>query len=103
MMNSASHNVTQLLIAWGHGDEAAGDQLIPLVYGQLRRIARHRLRGEFASQTLKEASPFFSNVTNPRLTTQINLQLATEAARGRNWGRAEPFFNRTWVLDKLSD
>lgn len=53
MMNSASHDVTQLLIAWGHGDEAAGDQLIPLVYGQLHRIARNRLRGEHASLTLQ--------------------------------------------------
>lgn len=52
-MNSTSHDVTQLLVAWGHGDEAAADQLIPLVYGQLRRIARNRLRGEFASQTLQ--------------------------------------------------
>jgi RNA polymerase sigma factor (TIGR02999 family) len=53
MINSASHDVTQLLMAWGHGDEAAGDRLIPLVYGQLCRIARHRLRGEFVSQTLQ--------------------------------------------------
>jgi len=53
MMTTASQDVTQLLIAWGHGDEAAGNQLIPLVYGQLRRIARNRLRGEFVSQTLQ--------------------------------------------------
>src|SRR4030095_5720155 len=53
MMNSEPQEVTQLLVAWGHGDEAARDELIPLVYGQLRRIARHRLRGEFASQTLQ--------------------------------------------------
>lgn len=52
-MNSDSQNVTQLLIAWEHGDKAAGDELMPLVYGQLRRIARNRLRGEFASQTLQ--------------------------------------------------
>ena len=53
MMTTAAHDVTQLLVAWGHGDEAAGNQLIPLVYGQLRRIARNRLRGEFVSQTLQ--------------------------------------------------
>jgi len=53
MMNSEPQEVTQLLVAWGHGDEAARDELIPLVYGQLRRIARQRLRGEFASQTLQ--------------------------------------------------
>lgn len=52
-MNSSSQNVTQLLIAWENGDKSAGDQLMPLVYGQLRRIARNRLRGEFESQTLQ--------------------------------------------------
>jgi RNA polymerase sigma factor (TIGR02999 family) len=51
-----SDNVTQLLIAWGRGDEAARDELIPLVYGTLRRIARHHLRGERAGHTLETAA-----------------------------------------------
>lgn len=46
-------NVTQLLLAWGRGDEAARDELIPLVYDTLRRIARHQLRGERAGHTLE--------------------------------------------------
>src|SRR5262249_11992089 len=49
----ASQNVTQMLIAWGEGDETARDALIPLVYDQLRRIARHHLRGERAGHTLQ--------------------------------------------------
>ena len=49
----ASENVTQLLLAWGRGDEAARDRLIPLVYETLRRIARHHLRGERAGHTLE--------------------------------------------------
>src|SRR5258705_11662710 len=48
-----SENVTKMLIAWGQGDEAARDALIPLVYDQLRRIARNRLRGERAGHTLE--------------------------------------------------
>ena len=36
----ASQNVTQMLLAWGEGDEAARDALIPVVYDQLRHIAR---------------------------------------------------------------
>jgi RNA polymerase sigma factor (TIGR02999 family) len=51
-----SENVTQLLIAWGQGDEAARDELIPLVYETLRRIARHHLRGERAGHTLETAA-----------------------------------------------
>jgi len=53
MTSPASQNVTEMLIAWGRGDEAARDALIPLVYDQLRRIARHRLRGERAGHTLQ--------------------------------------------------
>jgi len=48
-----SENVTQLLLAWGQGDEAARDKLIPLVYETLRRIARHHLRSERAGHTLE--------------------------------------------------
>ena len=48
-----SENVTQLLLAWGRGDEAARDELIPLVYETLRSIARRHLRGERAGHTLE--------------------------------------------------
>ena len=49
----ASQNVTEMLVAWGRGDEAARDALIPMVYDQLRRIARRHLRGERAGHTLQ--------------------------------------------------
>jgi RNA polymerase sigma factor (TIGR02999 family) len=52
MTKPVSENVTQLLLAWGQGDEAARDELIPLVYDTLRRIARYQLRGERAGHTL---------------------------------------------------
>jgi hypothetical protein len=38
--------VTQLLQAWGRGDRAALGRLVPIVYGELRRLARHSMRGE---------------------------------------------------------
>jgi RNA polymerase sigma factor (TIGR02999 family) len=53
MTMPASQNVTQLLLAWERGDDAARDELIPLVYDALRRIARHHLRGERAGHTLQ--------------------------------------------------
>jgi RNA polymerase sigma factor (TIGR02999 family) len=56
MTTPESKNVTRLLIAWGQGDEAARDELIPLVYETLRRIARHHLRGERAGHTLETAA-----------------------------------------------
>src|SRR5262245_55581802 len=48
-----SHEVTQLLLAWSRGDRAALDQLMPLVYGELRRLAKHHMRRERAGHTLQ--------------------------------------------------
>ena len=45
-MKDAPDNVTQLLLQWRSGDEAAFARLIPLVYGELRRLARRCLRHE---------------------------------------------------------
>jgi RNA polymerase sigma factor (TIGR02999 family) len=53
MAKPVSENVTQLLVAWGKGDEAARDELIPLVHDTLRRIARNQLRGERAGHSLE--------------------------------------------------
>jgi RNA polymerase sigma-70 factor, ECF subfamily len=40
-------DVTHLLIAWGKGDAEAQERLLPLVYGELRRIAHAKMRAEF--------------------------------------------------------
>ena len=45
-------SVTQMLQRWSGGDEAAFDQLAPIVYRQLKRMARSRLRREDAGMTL---------------------------------------------------
>src|SRR4029434_1199867 len=42
MSNSLPQEITQLLLAWRGGDQMALDQLMPLVYRELRRLA-HRL------------------------------------------------------------
>ncbi len=42
----AAPDVTQLLIAWGEGDESALERLVPLVQAELQRIARHYLQHE---------------------------------------------------------
>jgi len=56
MPTPPSHEVTQLLLAWSDGDRAALDQLVPLVYGELRRLAKHYLRRERAGHTLQSAA-----------------------------------------------
>lgn len=45
--------MTNLLRAWGEGDRQAFDRLVPLVYEDLRRLARALLRSERRAQTLQ--------------------------------------------------
>jgi RNA polymerase sigma factor (TIGR02999 family) len=45
--------ITQLLADWRNGDPAALDRLMPVVYQELRRLARRQLRGERPSHTLQ--------------------------------------------------
>ena len=45
--------VTELLLAWGAGDQAAFDALAPLVYDELRRLARRYMGGERDGHTLQ--------------------------------------------------
>ena len=45
--------VTELLQAWGGGDQAAFDELLPIVYDELRRLAGHYLRRERPNHTLQ--------------------------------------------------
>jgi len=46
-------DVTRLLRAWGQGDLQARDELVPLVYHELRRRAAAYLRRERADHTLQ--------------------------------------------------
>jgi RNA polymerase sigma factor (TIGR02999 family) len=44
---------TELLRAWSQGDESAREKLIPLLYGELHRLARHYMRRERPDHTLQ--------------------------------------------------
>ncbi len=50
---ASSHDVTALLADWSRGDRTALDQLLPLVYAELRRIAARQLRNERVGHTLQ--------------------------------------------------
>lgn len=50
---SSSHQVTQLLSDWSRGDPKAREELMPLVYGELRRLAQSYLRRERGDHTLQ--------------------------------------------------
>jgi RNA polymerase sigma factor (TIGR02999 family) len=53
MTTPSTKEVTQLLLAWSDGDQAALDQIIPLVHGELHRLARRYMQGERVGHTLQ--------------------------------------------------
>lgn len=53
MATTSQEQVTELLLAWGQGDELALERLVPLVYGELHRLAHRYLGGERAGHLLQ--------------------------------------------------
>src|SRR5438067_2747546 len=68
----SQQRVTELLVQWSHGDDAALAELTPLVYEELRRVAHQRLSGQRPDHTLQttalvnEAYLRLADQTNPR-------------------------------------
>jgi RNA polymerase sigma factor (TIGR02999 family) len=91
-------DITGLLKAWGHGDERALEQLMPLVYAQLRAQARHYMRSERAGVTLQSTAlvhEAYLRLTNAQdvdwhdrvhffaLSAQVMRRILVDAARAR--------------------
>ena len=72
--------ITRLLRAWGRGDSAALDRLTPLVYEQLRRMARLYMRNERLGHTLQATA----------LVNEAFLRLVD--TRSLDWTDREHFF-----------
>ena len=53
MPSSSPKTVTQLLVAWRNGDQAALDKLLHLVYDELHELAERHMRGERSDNTLQ--------------------------------------------------
>ncbi len=52
-MMSSTHQVTQLLRAWGEGEQSALDKLVPLVYQEMHRLARVYMSRERSGHVLQ--------------------------------------------------
>jgi len=52
-MTPAGHDITGLLLAWNAGDQEAFDRLVPVVYDELRRIARRYTERESVGHPLQ--------------------------------------------------
>lgn len=75
--SSKTHQVTELLAAWSHGDREALDKLMPLVYDELRRLARQHMRRERAGHTLQTTA--LVNEAYMRLVDQRRAQWQNRA------------------------
>ena len=53
MVDGVSHQITLLLVDWSKGDEFALEQLMPLVYEELRRMARNYMRRQPSGHTFQ--------------------------------------------------
>jgi RNA polymerase sigma-70 factor, ECF subfamily len=72
-MNAPSvsqQRVTDLLVQWSRGDDAALAELTPLVYEELRRVAHHHLSGQRPDHTLQTTA--LVNEAYLRLADQTN-------------------------------
>jgi len=76
----SSEGVTQLLIDWGKGDQAALEKLMPLVYSELRRLASNYLRRERGEHTLQPTA----------LVNEAYLKLVNQ--RNAKWQNRAHFF-----------
>jgi RNA polymerase sigma-70 factor (ECF subfamily) len=79
-MLSEGPQITALLKAWSNGERAALDQLTPLVYNELRRVARRKMRMERAGVTLQTTA----------LVNEVYLRMVD--ATGIRWQDRAHFF-----------
>jgi RNA polymerase sigma factor (TIGR02999 family) len=87
-----SHEVTDLLLAWGDGDESALDRLAPLVQSELRRLARTYMRRERAGHTLQTTA-----LINEVYLRLIDSQKITWQNRAHFYGIASRLMRRVLV------
>ncbi len=76
-MHRSPAEVTQLLTAWSQGNEAAGNELMPVVYKQLHRLAHRYLRRERPDHTLEATA--LVHEAYLQLVDQRNVQWQSRA------------------------
>ena len=80
MADAAASEVTVLLRRWSSGDEGARDELFPIVYDELRRLAAYHMRGEAPGALLQPTA----------LVHEAYLRLVAD--RDRDWAGRTHFF-----------
>jgi RNA polymerase sigma factor (TIGR02999 family) len=83
-MSEPVQDITQILQQWSDGDEAAVDSLFPLVYDELRRLARSYLSKERSGHTLQPTAlvheAYMRLIDQTRTTWQSRVHFYAVAA-----------------------
>ena len=92
MTRSSTHEVTELLVAWGNGDEAALEQLAPLIHAELHRLAHHYMSRERTGHTLQTSA-----LINEAYVRLIDWKAARFQNRAHFFGVAAQLMRRILV------
>jgi RNA polymerase sigma-70 factor, ECF subfamily len=76
-MEPPPQDVTKLLLAWNDGDQVARDELMSVVYQELRRLAHHYMKRESPGHTLQTSG--LVNEAFLRLVDQRDVQWQNRA------------------------
>jgi RNA polymerase sigma factor (TIGR02999 family) len=79
-MGSSPAEITQLLVNWANGDQTALDALMPMVYGELHRLAHHYMKRERPGHTIQTTA----------LVNEAYLKLVDQ--RNTRWQNRAQFF-----------
>jgi hypothetical protein len=80
-MIPTSQPITQLLMDWSNGDQAALDKLLPLVNAELRQLARRYMRRENRGHTLQTSALVNEAYLRRAARTWLYRMLKDEARR----------------------
>ena len=102
MEEAATHEISELLVAWSDGDESALERLMPLVYDELHRLAHRYMRGERAGhalQTTALVNEAYMRLVNWRdvrwqnrahffgVSAQMMRRILVDFARDKKWAK----------------
>jgi RNA polymerase sigma factor (TIGR02999 family) len=92
MTAASPQDVTQLLAAWSDGDEAALEQLVPIIQSELRRLATHYLKRERPGHILQTSA-----LVNEAYVRLINWKAARFESRAHFFGVSAQLMRRILV------
>ncbi len=104
MQTPPTNEITQLLLRWSQGDQSALDQLMPVIYQELRKLARSYMRRERTNHSLQPTALIneaylrlikqnFPEWQSRRhffgVAAQLMRQILVEHARSRSAGKRD--------------